>query len=197
MLAERALDFELDPLAGERLAVEREDSVRPLGALQQLEADGHARLDRAAGAADAGELVLGLHASAFVEEALIGRELDPLRAQVVGLTEREGIRSHRGLETELPHGVQVQLALDLVRVEPALQQLVDADVLVREHVEPRAELRDAARLERADDDGTLAAGLRVEERIGHGERHLVAQLGRADGVGDDQHIGHRADPNGR
>ena len=89
VLAEGALDLELDPLAGERLAAERERPVRAGGAAQHLDADGDAGLDRAAGTADPGQLVLVLDPAALVEEALVGRELDPVRAQVVGVLERE------------------------------------------------------------------------------------------------------------
>ena len=71
VLAERALDLELDPLAGERLAAERERAVRAGGAAQQLDADGDARFDGAAGTADPGEFVLVLHAPPLVEEALV------------------------------------------------------------------------------------------------------------------------------
>ena len=59
---------------------------------------------------------------------------------------------------------------------------------------PTPELGDPARLERADDHRALPADLRVEERIRHRQRHLVAQLGRPDRVRDDQDVGHRPDP---
>ena len=67
-------------------------------------------------------------------------------------------------------------------------------VLEGEHLEPDSELRDPAGLERADDHRALPADLGVEERIGHRERHLVAQLGRPDRVRDDQDVGHGPDP---
>ena len=59
VVGERALDLELEPLAGERLAAEREHAVRALGRPQQLDADRDAGLDGAAGTADPLELVLG------------------------------------------------------------------------------------------------------------------------------------------
>ena len=74
-----------------------------------LDADRDPGLDGPAGAADAGELVLGLDAAALVEEALVGGELDPVRAQEVGVTEREAGRRDRALEPELPARVQTQL----------------------------------------------------------------------------------------
>ena len=190
VLAERALHRELDPLAGQRLAVERERAVRARGAAQQLDAGSDAGLDGAARSTDPGELVLVLHAPPLVEEALVRGQLDPVRAQVVGVLEREAAGRRRALEAELLAGTEVELAVELVVVEPPLQQRVDARVLERQHLEIGAELGDPAGLERADDDRALAADLRVEERIGNGERHLVAELRRADRVGDDQDVGH-------
>ena len=192
VLAEGPLDLELDPLAGERLTVERERPVRAGRGAQQLDADGDTGLDGAAGAADPGQLVLVLDPAALVEEALVGGELDPVRAQVVGVAEREAGGRGRAPETQLLAGAEVELLVERVAVESLLEQRVDARVLEREHLEPDPQLGDPAGLERADDHGPLPADLGVEERIGHGERHLVAQLGRADRVGDDQHIRHRA-----
>ena len=83
VLAEGALDLELDPLAGERLAGERERPVRARGAAQQLDADGDSRLDGATGSSDPRQLVLVLDAAALVEEALVGGQLDSVRAQMV------------------------------------------------------------------------------------------------------------------
>ena len=96
-----------------------------------------------------GELVLGLDAAALVEEALVGGELDPVRAQVVRVAEREAGRRDRALEPEQPARVQVHLQRDRVGVEAALEQLVDADVLEREHLEVGAEIPDPAGFERA------------------------------------------------
>ena len=92
VLAEHPLDLELDPLAGERLAVEDEHAVAAVGAAQHVDADLLAGLDRAAGAADPLELDARLDAPALVEEGLVCLELDAVRAQEVGVTEREGGR---------------------------------------------------------------------------------------------------------
>ena len=89
VLAECALHGKLDALACERLAVEGEHAVRPVGALQQIQTGGHPGLDRATGAADTRELVLGLHAPALVEERLVRGQLDAVRAEVVGDPEWE------------------------------------------------------------------------------------------------------------
>ena len=196
VLAEHALDLELDPLAGQRLAAQREHAVRARRGPQQRDAGGYSLLDRAARAADARQLGLGLDAPTLVEEALVGLELDPVRAQVVRVAEREGRGRDGALDAEVPAGVEVELPLVRVRIEAAPEQLVDADVLERQHFEAGAELRDPAGLERADDDGAFSGDLRIEERIGDGERHLVPELRRADRVRDDQHVGHRRDPRG-
>ena len=76
---------------------------------QQLDADRDPCLDGPASAADPGELVLGLDAAALVEEALVGGELDSVRAQEIGVTEREAGRSDCALEPELPARVQIHL----------------------------------------------------------------------------------------
>ena len=50
----------------------------------------------------------------------------------------------------------------------------------------RSELGEAGGLHRVGDDVLRPVLLGVEERVGHAERHLVAQLRRAEGVGVDQ-----------
>jgi hypothetical protein len=56
----------------------------------------------------------------------------------------------------------------------------------------RGEARD---LHRADRDVLHAALLGIEERVGNPDRHLVAQLGRAERVGVDQDVWHGEDSN--
>ena len=119
-------------------------------------------------------------------------ELDALPAEVVRIGEREAGGRHGLLEPERLAGDHVQLQRVRIGVEAALEQLVHADVLEREHLEVRSEIADPAGLERADDDASRPADLRVEEGVGDGERHLVPQLGRADRVRDDQDVRHRA-----
>ena len=75
-----------------------------------------------------------------------------------------------------------------VRVEAALDELVRADILEREHLQVGAEVAHATRLERADHDGAPPADLGVEERVGDRQRHLVPELRRAHRVADDQHV---------
>jgi hypothetical protein len=54
----------------------------------------------------------------------------------------------------------------------------------------RPDRLDQGDLERADDDVPRAVPLHVQERIGDAERNLVAELGRAHGVGVDEDVGH-------
>jgi hypothetical protein len=49
-------------------------------------------------------------------------------------------------------------------------------------------------LERRDDCEPATVAFAVEERVGHGDRHLVAHLGGAHRVGEDQNVGHVLDP---
>ena len=166
--------------------------LRAVGAAQHVDADLLARLDRAAGSADPLQLDARLHPPALVEERLVRLELDAVRAQEVGVTEWERGRGRRPLEPEPAAGVEPQLALEVVRVEAALDELVRAGILEGEHLQVGAEVAHATCLERADHDGAPPADLRVQERVGDRQRHLVPKLRRAHRVADDQHVGHRA-----
>ena len=115
---ERLLDRELDPLAGELLAVQHQAAVLALGRAEQLAGRVHRRLGRALGAADPGELRVVLHAPAADEVLPVGRDLDPVRPQVVGDREREGRGNDRLLDAEPPHRPQDHLELDLFTREP-------------------------------------------------------------------------------
>ena len=76
-----------------------------------------------------------------------------------------------------------------VIAEPGLAQLVDPELLHRVQLE-EAELGEADGLHRVGDDVLRPVLLGVEDRVGHAERHLVAELRRAEGVGVDQDVGH-------
>src|SRR5205809_795860 len=81
---------------------------------------------------------------------------------------------------------QDEVELDLVAVQPLVVELVEPECLRRSRVELRRDLLQPVDLEGADDDVALAVALRVEERVRHRERNLVAHLRRADRVGVDQ-----------
>ena len=191
VLRERALDRDLDPLAGERLAFEREHAVRALRGAQHLARDRHARLGAALGAADPLELGLGLDAAAAREQLAVGAQLDAVLAQVVGELERERRRDDRRGDPELAAGAQHDLVVGLLARHAAVQEVVHPELLERAHLDLRVGLADPVGLERADDGDAAAAVLGVEERIRHRERHLVAHLGRSDRVGVDEDVRHR------
>ena len=75
------------------------------------------------------------------------------------------------------------------RGSPVADQLVVAELLPRVSLDAR--LRDAIDLERGRGrQATPVLFLGVEERVRDEDGHLVAHLGRDDGVGEDQDVGH-------
>ena len=139
-----------------------------------------------------GELVLALPAAAVVEQLLVDRELDPLRAQHVREAEREGARDRRALDLEPFDDVDDLSRRCLVQAEAAPADLVRAELLGRAHLEPGAERLDAHCLHGSDRDDPPAVLLRVDEVVGNPERHLVAELRRPLGVADDKDVATRA-----
>ena len=120
--------------------------------------------------------------------------LDPVRSQRICDVEREGPGDDRLGDTQLAAGPGDDLVADLVLVAPASHQLVEAVVLAGMHLETRqrAEPRE---LQRVRDHVPRAVPLEVEEGIRDGERDLVPELGRANGIGVDQDVRHgREDP---
>ena len=125
----------------------------------------------------------------------VGGQLDALGAQPVGEPERERRRARRRSSTPrlLTARTAISSRISPVR-EPAAISSSDAELLERVQLvagrAPRAAAISIEPTRRAD-----AVPLDVEERIGDAERHLVAQLGRADRVGVDQDVGHAPDSN--
>ena len=91
-----------------------------------------------------------------------------------------------------PHGADVELAIDLLARQPFGDQLVAAELLAEQALELRRLLGDAVDLEHVGEHRPAAIGLEVEERVADPERHLVAQLGRAQRVAADEDRGHQA-----
>ena len=191
--AEDPLDRELDPLARQRLAVEHERPVR-VGVSQHVASDVEGRLARPLCAPEAVDLRRGLAAAPVLEQLAVDADLDPVRAEMVGELEREARRHDRVADSELRARPRVHLELDERRGHAAGEQLVEPERLRRERLELRRGGGDTRNLERADDHDAAAAPLRVEERVGHGDRHLVAHLRRAHRVGEDEDVAHTADP---
>src|SRR5947207_1701486 len=138
--------------------------------------------------ADSRQLRLVLDAAAADEQLAVSLDLDSVGPKVVGdfQGERRGHRS--AFEPEPPRGAQDHLELDLVAAQSLRVELVEPELLQRQHLEVRRDLVDPPQLERARDDAALAVALRVEERIRDGDRHLVPHLWRAEGVCVDEDL---------
>ncbi len=191
VVAERPLDGLLDPLARELLPVEHELARGAIGRAQELETRAQAGLGGTAGPANPLELGLVLDAAAPGELRLVDRQLDPARAEIVGVAGREGRRHDGALHAEPASRGEPDLPPELRLGEAARDQLVVPELLERVHLEIGSEVVDPSLLHRADRHEALAADLRVEQRIGDRDRHLVPQLGAAHRVADDQGVGHR------
>jgi hypothetical protein len=120
---------------------------------------------------------------------VIHGELDPVRAQVVRVLDGERRRNGRALDPDLAAGAQRELERDLPLRLARGDQLVLAELRVREDVE-LCVLPHAWDLERVNRDRTPPVALEVEEWIRNRERHLVPQLRRADRVAVDQDVLH-------
>ena len=107
------------------------------------------------------------------------------------MPEREGQRDGRLAQAERLRGLDPERRPELVRTKPLRDQRLVIELLERVLLELAAELLDPTDLERADDDVPPPPDLGVEERIADRDRHLVAQLGRAHRVADDQDVAHR------
>ena len=75
------------------------------------------------------------------------------------------------------------------------KQLVKPEREWRDQLCVHARFLDARPLEVGDHDVPPPVLLGVQERIAERERHLVPELGVADGVSVDQHVGHGRDSN--
>ena len=114
---------------------------------------------------------------------------------MVGDLERKGRRRDELRDPELAAGDQRDLAVDLLELEPTVRHVVGAVLLERTHLEiVDPERARAADLEAVQDREAPAVALDVEERVGHGERQLVPNLGIPDRVADDDQVRHEADP---
>src|SRR5439155_11185084 len=103
--------------------------------------------------------------------------------------QRKRARHGRLLDAEREDGAHSDLVVDLQPAHAAAPQLVRTELLVR--VELEAEPVEAGGLERAHDDVSDTVMLRVQEGVADRDRHLVAKLRGAQGVGVDQDVRHR------
>ena len=147
---ERLLDRELDPLAGELLAVEHQAAVLALGAARSSSR----AASIAASAARWARRIPASSASFFTRR----RRTKCSRSAVTSIpfarrwsatSQREG-RGHDGLlDAEAPGGAQGHLELDLRAREPLRVELVDPELLVGQRVQIRRHLGEAVELEGA------------------------------------------------
>jgi len=82
--AEDALDLELDPLDGERLAVERERAAVAIGIAQQLARDVERSLTCPLRTAQSVDLLRVLPPAPLREQLPVDGDVDPVRPQMVG-----------------------------------------------------------------------------------------------------------------
>ena len=163
-----------------------------LGLAQHARALVHAGHGGVRGAADAGQLRVGLAAPALDEELVVGGQLDALGPQAIGHREREVGRHHGRGDPQLARGAEVELAVDLLVRQALGDELVATELLAEQALELGRLLGDAVDLEHVGEDRPAAVGLEVEERVADPERDLVAQLGRAQRVAADEDRGHQA-----
>ena len=135
------------------------------------------------------ELGAGLDTAARVEDRLVDRQLDARRAGA-GRGARPGTCAarRRCVSPAWAHGPGRPFEPDLEPAEVLRVELVDPDLLERVHGDVAAEPANPIDLHRADVDVPGAVALEVDEGVGNAERHLVAQLRRAERVADDQDI---------
>ncbi len=149
----------------------------------------HRKLGRALRLANACKLGVRLDATALVEELAPSLDLDLVRAQVVGDLERKVARSDRRPNVGGAAGAKHQLGRQLVPAQPLLHELVEPQLLERHRLDA-VDVAQPRHLERAHVHRARPVPLDVHERVRDCDGHLVAQLGRADRVAEDDYVGH-------
>ena len=152
---------------------------------------GHRRVGGDLGAADAGQLGVGLDAPAQVEGVGVDPQLQPLLAQAVGPGEREVGRHDRVLHADLAAGPQVALDLGLEEADAGVEQLVHPELERVDHLDAEAERLDPVALEHAVDREAAVVELGVEERVDDVERDRVEEVRRRGrGGAQEQRLAH-------
>ena len=188
VVGEDVLDRALEPLARQRLAVDLEPAVLARAA-QELARGVEPGLARLLCAADPGQLGLALGTPPPVEHLPVDGELELVAAQEIGETQGEAGGHHGLRDSELAAAAQDELLVDLPSRQGRREEVVRAELLVRDNLEIglRPEPRD---LERVDHDRAPIAALDVQELVRNHHRNLVAKLGGPDRVAPDEHVGH-------
>ena len=183
-----------EALARERHPVRHASSVTGLGAGEQLGDRRQPRLGRARGSPDALELNGRLPSPAVVVEALVDRQLDAVRAERIGVPQREGPGDDGVANPELPGDTHEDDRGDLVVVDAVPHEVVVRERLDGDDLHGRVDRRDPIPLDAPDDCDPPAVDLREAERVADRDRDLVPELRRADGVADQQQVRHRRKP---
>src|SRR6185437_9331509 len=113
-------------------------------------------LARALGPANAFDLGRVLRPAAVVEQIPVDRELDAVRAQMVGETQRKRRRHARVLDAQLTASAHSDLELHLPALLALCEQLVEPELLERQDRQLRRLLADTRDLERVEDDDAAA-----------------------------------------
>ena len=137
----------LEKLAGEPVAVYGEPAVAMFGAREDVSHRGHGRLGCLLCPANSRQLCVRLHAPSSPEVLGIRHQLDPGRAQVVRDPRREVLGHERAPETERAAGTERDLARDLVGPEAPVEELIDAELFQRRHLDAEIQLLDPSLLE--------------------------------------------------
>ena len=190
VIREDVFDHALQTLAGQRPAVDLEAGAVRLRAPQQLARRVERRLARFLRVANPAQLGLVLRAAAVVEEVALDDELDPVRTQMVCMSDRKALRDGGALDPELAAGANSQLEHDFPPLQALSEELVGTEVLERHDLQLGRVRSHARNLEGVEDRDPAVTLLGVEERVRDGNGHLVAQFGRSDRVAVDQHVGH-------
>src|SRR6185503_3837951 len=145
-------------------------------------------------AVDSLELEGALPSSAVVEQPLVDDELDTRLAQGIGEPDGELARHARAPEAQglgLPDDVG---RCEVVEVDAVADEVVDGEGLRVENVDRRIDGCDAVAFDAPRYRDAPAAHLGVEQHVDDVDGDLVAQLGAALRVTEDQDVGHAVEP---
>jgi hypothetical protein len=107
---------------------------------------------------------------------------------VVGERDAEAGRHRGAADADLAAGAQRDLEVGVVAVRAGGEQVVDAQRLRRDDLEPGARGARVVGVEQRDDRVGATVVLGVEEGVADDGRDLVAQLRRAQRVGVDEDV---------
>ena len=175
--------------ARERSAIELEPVAAGAGRAEHLGRARHARVGGELRPADPGQLGLGLGSAAGLDLGVADGQLDPIARQPPGKAKRELEVDDRPAHPHLPGGAGAELDRDLVAAHAAVEQLVEAELVVSQQLCIRAGGGEPRGLERGGEDVRAPPDLAVQERVEDRDRDLVAQRGAALGVSVQQQVG--------